>query len=270
MDRTKITTFILILLIGVSSIILGIMFANIKHYFTGDNVSTMEMDREDDPVSEENVVVIPDIPELFETCILISIDKNSILNNKDALENNGYSVRIKESKRANKLIYSLIIDKQSSKEDAILIGEEIKEKFPSISTYWVEKISETEEYIDDLITEVSTGIEPEEEIVELSGSDREEIPEEIREIPVERSSGTKYEVQILANTDIDKVEAVKMLLETEGYKLKIIEYPSKGEIYYRLRLAEAFTLDEGKRVGEELKRNFKFISNYWLDKKINL
>jgi len=75
------------------------------------------------------------------------------MNNKDVLENNGYLVRIKESKRANKLIFSLIIDKQFSKEEAILIGEEVKERFPLITTYWVEKISGIEAAPEELFTE---------------------------------------------------------------------------------------------------------------------
>jgi len=265
MDKIKIKTVILIVVVGISSIILGIIFANITHFISGKSKNVIQETSLDpeapkDTILTENQLKEPAAgPDLYETCILISTDRNIIMNNKDVLENNGYLVRIKESKRANKLIFSLIIDKQFSKEDAILIGEEVKERFPLITTYWVEKISGIEAAPEELFTE------------NIKDNDRSENFDEIEapgEIEEEKAAVEKYEVQILANTDMDRVEAVKMLLETEGYKLKILEFKNNGITYYRLRLAGEFSLDEGKRIGEELMQKFKFLDKYWLDKKL--
>jgi len=145
MEGNKYTTNILIILIGLASIILGVMLANLAFQISGRKNASPEVD-EYSANEVNNSKTIADEMESrkntdkYETCILISTDKNLILNNKETLEERGYPVKIKESQRANKLIFSLIIDKQLLKEDAILLGEEIKANFPDITSYWVEKI----------------------------------------------------------------------------------------------------------------------------------
>jgi hypothetical protein len=275
MEGNKYTTNILIILIGLASIILGVMLANLAFQISGRKNASPEVD-EYSANEVNNSKTIADEMESrkntdkYETCILISTDKNLILNNKETLEERGYPVKIKKSQRANKLIFSLIIDKQLLKEDAILLGEEIKANFPDITSYWVEKISDSEFLSDHSAEDLPEESVPTEQLPEIF-QEKTDTTESSFDEPDQVSKDdidNVYEVQLLANTDLDKVEAVKMLLESEGYRLKIIDFEKDGVIYYRLRLAEAFTLDKAKITGEELKEKYKFIQNYWIDKKV--
>ncbi|KQC11134.1 MAG: hypothetical protein APR54_11250 [Candidatus Cloacimonas sp. SDB] len=275
MEGNKYTTNILIILIGLASIILGVMLANLAFQISGRKNASPEVD-EYSANEVNNSKTIADEMESrtntdkYETCVLISTDENLIINSKETLEERGYPVKIKESQRANKLIFSLFIDKQLLKEDAILLGEEIKANFPDITSYWVEKISDSEFLSDhsaEDLSEESVTTEELPEIFEEKTDTTEPSLDETSQI-TKNDIDSVYEVQLLANTDLDKVEAVKMLLESEGYRLKIIDFEKDGVIYYRLRLAEAFTLDKAKITGEELKEKFNFIQNYWIDKKV--
>jgi len=167
-----------------------------------------------------------------------------VLNCKEKLEYNGYELRINESQRANKLIFSLIVNKEFNKGDAILTGEEIKEKFPEITSYWVE-----------LVPGSKPGEKQQREYLSYNNV-------------TEPDNGELYEVQILSSNEIERINAVKMLLELDDYKTKVINFDNNGVPYYRLRLADTYTMSEGKRMGEELKLKFKFITSYWLDKAV--
>ncbi|MFC1887573.1 hypothetical protein ACFLYK_02060 [Candidatus Cloacimonadota bacterium] len=265
MDSNKYTRNVIILMIGIASIILGMLFANLAHQITEKNKHNTPENIEEVSQTEEveeNRVETSE-PELYETCVLISTDKDIVLNNSYLLEQHGYPVKIAESQRANKLIFSLIVDKQIPKEDAILLGEEIKAKFQDIRSYWIEEVmdeTENEQEIDGYVeTETfPTGSEGTEPIVK----DTE------YETPLPKDEGVRYEIQLMANTDLDKINTTKQFLEEEGYRLKIIDFEKDGITYHRLRLANAYSLEDANTIGEELKQNFKFVNSYWLDKII--
>jgi hypothetical protein len=265
MDRNKYTRNILIALIGIASIILGVMFANLTYQFTKRNSETqVEKNDTEDIAIEETAITESAEPELYETCVLISTDKDIILNNSDLLEKNGYPVKINETQRANKLIFSLIIDKQLPKEDAILLGEEIKEKFQVIRSYWVEEVSDKmDNHQESAIESVTKDIESEPDETESTQPPQENLQTETSD---KKDDGTLYDIQIMANTDPEKINTTKQFLEAEGYRLKIVEFKKDGITYYRLRLAQSYNLKVANTLGEELKQNFKFINSYWLDK----
>jgi len=267
MNRNNFTIIILIALIGVASIILGIMFATVTHSLSKEKGVVSTSISGTDSLSQQDEIARIDTPKveaLYETYVLISTEREQVLNCKEKLEYNGYELRINESQRANKLIFSLIVNKEFNKGDAILTGEEIKEKFPEITSYWVELVP---------------GSKPETILAENGSEDQIETdPDEIGEKQqreylsynnvTEPDNGELYEVQILSSNEIERINAVKMLLELDDYKTKVINFDNNGVPYYRLRLADTYTMSEGKRMGEELKLKFKFITSYWLDKAV--
>ncbi len=259
MEDNKYTRNILILLIGVASIVLALMFANITYQLSNKRAEAKKSDSLSVEAGAGQLAAdstTASAAELYETCVMISTDKNIVLNNKELMSLNGFPVKIKESKRANKLIYSLIIDKQLTREDAILLGEEIKDKYDEIHSYWIEKISDgkSEEISEEFLAEETT--EP-------------EISKDVEEKPLTppvRPDVIRYEIQIMANTELEKIETTKQFLESEGYKLKVIEFNKDGTTYYRLRLVDPYSKAEADLVGSKLKKNYKFINSYWLDK----
>ena len=266
MVDNKYTRNILIALVGIAIVILAIIVANITYRLLTRR--TVIEETVSPQISDSTELHTEDLPdsskaELYETCVLISTDKNIVLNNRELLSLNGYSVKIKESQRANKLIFSLFIDKQLSREDAILLGEEIKDKYREISSYWIEKVAEepfTEQPGTSSSDEQATSLQA------TNGSDSTAVIAEKFQLLTEEKDGIKYEVQIMANTDLEKITATQQFLESEGYKIKIVEFIKNGLTYYRLRLVDSYNKSEAELIGSELKQNYKFINSYWLER----
>jgi hypothetical protein len=265
MVDNKYTRNILIIVVGLAIVILAIVIANITYRLVARRSIVEEpiMSETSDPTEiQTEELSAPAEADLYETCVLISTDKNIVLNNRELLSLNGYPVKIKESQRANKLIFSLIIDKQLSREDAILLGEEIKDKFSEINSYWIERVAEK------AFADQSEILTPEDQssVKATTGSDTTVDIGFKTPLSQDKAKGIKYEVQIMANTDLEKITATKQFLESEGYKIKIVEFVKNGLTYYRLRLAENYSQSEAELIGSELKQNYKFINSYWLDK----
>lgn len=266
MFDNKYTRNILILLIGIAFVILAIIIANFVYQILSSKTADEtlpEAETVDTLTIETEEITDTKKEELYETCVLISTDKNIILNNRETLSLNGYPVKVKESKRANKLIFSLIIDKQLPREDAILMGEELKDKFVEIRSYWIEKVTPV---TDKESPDTVTSIEQTPTINDSGFSDPDTQRGDKIPIAPEYTEGIRYEVQIMANTDLGKITATKEFLESEGYKVKIVEFVKNGLTYYRLRLDADYGKVEAELIGSELKDNYQFINSYWLDK----
>jgi cell division protein FtsN len=76
----------------------------------------------------------------------------------------------------------------------------------------------------------------------------------------------KYELQLVARKDYTRVEIEKKRLEKYGYNVKISTTKKNGETYYRLRLLGLYTPSQAKKVGDEIKKQFPSIEDYWIQK----
>ena len=111
------------------------------------------------------------------------------------------------------------------------------------------------------IEEVEVTPEPVEEKVV------EEIlkPEVKPEKPVD--TGAKvFSVQILSLTDLYSVELQQELMLKKGVRTEISEFVQDGETYYRLRLEGRYSRHGAEDIGEQLKRDFWGITDYWIVK----
>lgn len=76
----------------------------------------------------------------------------------------------------------------------------------------------------------------------------------------------KYELQLVARKDYSRVEIEKKQLEKHGYNLKITNTLKNGQTYYRLRLTGLYTPSQAKKLGNEIKKLFPSINDYWVVK----
>lgn len=261
------TIYLLVVMIGIGSIILGILFGRLTHYFSNQRVAaeyTEEITREIpaygyvEPIAEAVPVdsLLEEVEDEFRVCLLISEDYGRIKEKKDELASYGYEGDIGETRKVSRTIYSLYLSGTFSREDATVLGEEVKEVVPGIISYWLEtESSATPEEL--AVVPVDSTYEAADMLL-IEDSTKEMIPEE--------ESSEKYELQILANTDSLKVYEKKKELEAGGYPSKITTITRDGITYYRLRLQGTFSLEKGKQTGEALKQQFEFIRDYWLEK----
>jgi len=90
---------------------------------------------------------------------------------------------------------------------------------------------------------------------------------EKEEEPAKQYSGKKeYELQLVARKDRDRVEISHENLKRYGYNSKITTTYKNGEKFYRLRLEGLYSKAEAEDLGEELKKRFPGIKNYWIQK----
>ncbi|MDO9578064.1 MAG: SPOR domain-containing protein [Candidatus Cloacimonadales bacterium] len=74
-----------------------------------------------------------------------------------------------------------------------------------------------------------------------------------------------YSLQLFASNNYSSVEHQKEKLEKQGYDTNVMKTLKDGEILYRLRLDGLYGENEAIALGEEIKRKFPSIQNYWLD-----
>jgi len=111
------------------------------------------------------------------------------------------------------------------------------------------------------IEEVEVTPEPvEEEVVE------EVLKPEVKpEKPVD--TGAKvFSVQVLSLTELYSVELQQELMLKKGVRTEISEFVQDGETYYRLRLEGRYSRHGAEDIGEQLKRDFWGITDYWIVK----
>jgi hypothetical protein len=170
------------------------------------------------------------------------------------LEAEGFKLKTTSLEKAGKRVYFLKIDALYKKEDAEMLGKDISLLYPELGGYWLEKIVLEKEPI----SEEKIGSE---EIVSVE--EETSLEEKIKTFPADADL---YEMQVLANTDSFKISQKSQILQDAGYKTKVITAEVNGVLYYRLRIDNLFTLEEGQIEGERLVDRFEFIEGYWLDK----
>ena len=116
------------------------------------------------------------------------------------------------------------------------------------------------------IEEVEVTPEPvEEEVVEEVLKPEVLKPEVKPEKPVD--TGAKvFSVQILSLTELYSVELQQKLMLKKGVRTEISEFVQDGETYYRLRLEGRYSRHGAEDIGEQLKRDFWGITDYWIVK----
>lgn len=249
---------IVIILIGILVIILGMIIGIVTH-----KIITIK-DRSTAPADSSLIgEALPDLTELeprispdrelYELQLLLSVDPSIAEFNRDLLQDAGYRAQVKRVEKADKIIYILQLRGKYPRQEALRLGNEIKLLLPELGGYWLER---AEPDSTDLIVR---------ETIEDTAATVEQESTAVTEKPLPVSE-TLYELQILADMDINKVNRIRDLLEDQGYKTKITQTVKNGNTYYRLRLQEVFTLSAGQRMGEELKQKFIAVEDYWLEK----
>ncbi|MBN2461551.1 MAG: hypothetical protein JXB60_08085 [Candidatus Cloacimonetes bacterium] len=249
---------IVIILIGILVIILGMIIGIVTH-----KIITIK-DRSTAPADSSLIgEALPDLTELeprispdrelYELQLLLSVDPSIAEFNRDLLQDAGYRAQVKRVEKADKIIYILQLRGKYPRQEALRLGNEIKLLLPELGGYWLER---AEPDSTDLIVR---------ETIEDTAATVEQESTAVTEKPLPVSE-TLYELQILADMDINKVNRIRDLLEDQGYKTKITQTVKNGNTYYRLRLQEVFTLNTGQRMGEELKQKFIAVEDYWLEK----
>ena len=263
--ESKFTIIVLIVLIGILSVVLGVMFGRLTHQFSAKATTNEQIETSNNDVSKEEVVemtveTVDDV--LYKTYLMISIDRNVVLHNKKVLDKYGYKSSITQTERNDKRVYSLVLDGEYSKPEAQLLGEEIQDKFP---TYWLEEVGnelaendliDFEEVLEEAVTEEPEPEEKQPQVVENTVPKKEEIVD----------NGPKFRIQLLANTDKKSIEAKQDVLKNYGYDTIISSTERDGVTFYRLRLDGSYTEQAGKQLGNKIKSEFSFIEGFWLDK----
>lgn len=177
----------------------------------------------------------------YEIQFLASDNYSKINNIKNALQSRGYNAKIVTTKRDNVNFYRLRLDGFYSKRQAIALGTAIKTDSPLIENFWLD--------------EKRTG----EDIQEP------EIEEPAKKVRI--TSNGDYEIQIMANQSRSVVAKRKRQLDNNDFPAKVTSTNKNGKTYYRLRLVDSYSRTNAKKVGEQLKSRFGFITGYWIAKK---
>jgi SPOR domain len=90
-----------------------------------------------------------------------------------------------------------------------------------------------------------------------------EIVDQIENIP--ELDQKIYALQLFASNKYSRVEHQKQKLEKQGYKTNVMKTLKDGEVLYRLRLDGLYGEKEAIALGEEIKRKYPSVQNYWLD-----
>lgn len=165
----------------------------------------------------------------------------------------------------NKIIYMVAISL------IILIGcgkkqdTEYVELETLIDTTKVDSIMEKDatQSVKDKTEQTDTSIDYEEK---NKYQQKEESSKQTELNKVKYKGSKDYELQLLSMQDKKRINSIKRQIEKSGYKLKIVSKVVKGKKYYRLRIARKLTKTEASNLGDRLKNEFSFITDYWIDK----
>ncbi len=78
-------------------------------------------------------------------------------------------------------------------------------------------------------------------------------------------SQNMYILQLFASKNYSRIEHQKQKLEKAGYNTIVTKTMKDNEILYRLRLEGLYGENEALALGDEIKRKFPAIQNFWLD-----
>lgn len=244
--------FAVVALIIVVGFIIGTVAHNMK------NETAKEEKAIEQPVMEEEVTepLLPVFEELFSLQIMASSKYDNVKHLQEKLKQAQYNTEISKLMREGTIIYRLRLAGLYNEEDAINLGEKLKKKYSSIDGYWLEeqKTRTTE------ATQTEENIKP-----ETATTPKPEYEKEIKITKKKIEFGRECEVQLLASSNYSRIEKIKIALERDGYKSKILTLTKGKNIIYRLRLRGLYSEAEGRRLGNEIVKKSPLISSFWLD-----
>jgi len=99
------------------------------------------------------------------------------------------------------------------------------------------------------------------------------IPENLnttkpQNVPTKKKEKKHYEVQLLSSKDLKAVMIEKNNLLKKGFKSRIVTKEIDGEMNYRLRHKDIFTLADANSIGKEIVIRVPSITGYWVQKVI--
>jgi len=195
--------------------------------------------------SEEEIKITKKKIEFGKECevqLLASSNYARIEQIKTALERDGYKSKILTLTKGKKIIYRLRLRGLYSETEGKRLGNEIVKKSSHVTSFWLDEIKDGKS-------------------VGQIGATVTQKPKETKTIP---TSTGDYEIQILANTKRNYVEDKKQTLEAAGYKAKIVSTSKNGKTFYRLRLANSYSRAKATQVGNKLKKDVRFVTDYWI------
>lgn len=245
---------LIIVIVGIVAIIAVVAFviASIMHNYSEIEVQTEQQ------INESKT--IPDLSQnMYVLQLFSSKNYSNIEHLKQKLEKAGYNTIVTKTMQDNEILYRLRLEGLYGKNEALALGDEIKQKFPSIQNYWLDQIG-TEESVS-------------EHIAEQNILDEGQPPETKTELPFHQQinqpqtseSGKQYEVQLMASSNYAKIEETKAALARLGYETKILNLQEGNKIVYRLRLKDLYSENRGKEIGNQIIKESPLITSYWLD-----
>ncbi|MEA2096718.1 MAG: SPOR domain-containing protein [Candidatus Cloacimonadota bacterium] len=162
---------------------------------------------------------------------------------KTDLEHKGYKSKILTLTKGKNIIYRLRLRGLYNETEGNRLGNEIVKSSPNISSFWLDEIKDGKS-------------------VGQIGATVTQTPKTTKTFTP--SSSGDYEIQILANTKRNFVEDKKKILEKSGYRAKIVTTTKNRKTFYRLRLADSYSRSKAIKMGDKLKKDVRFVSDYWI------
>ena len=195
------------------------------------------------PIYEKEIKVTKkkiDFGKECEVQLLASGDYARIEEIKTDLAKKGYKTKILTHTEGQSIIYRLRLRGLYSIEEGNRLGNKVIKLSPNVSSFWLDEIKNGKS-----VGQIGT------------------TKKVSTKAKVAQSSGD-YEIQILANSKRSFVEEKKRILEKAGYPAKIVSTMKNGKTFYRLRLADSYSQSKAKKVGAKLKKDVRFVSDYWI------
>jgi hypothetical protein len=93
-----------------------------------------------------------------------------------------------------------------------------------------------------------------------------EITQKPQIVQTKKIEKKQYEVQLLSSKNLKAVMNEKINLLKNGFKCKIVTKEMNGEMQYRLRHRDIFTLTDANNIGEEIVKRIPTVTGYWVQK----
>ncbi|MCD6176970.1 MAG: SPOR domain-containing protein [Candidatus Cloacimonetes bacterium] len=185
----------------------------------------------------------------YEVQLFLGNDYTKVEKIKTELKLEGYECDIHTLSTSKSTFYRLRLSGLYSKLEGNRLGNEIVTSSPNISSFWLDEIKD--------------------------GKNVDEIEATVTQTPkttkiISPSSNDDFEIQILASTERNFVEDKKKILEKAGYKTKITTTVKNGKTFYRLRLVDSCSRANAIKIGDKLKKDVHFISDYWVVSKSDI
>lgn len=242
---------IIIIAVVALIIVVGFVIGTVAHNMKGDaeeEANPVEVSQKEPVKSEyEKEVKITkekiEFGKEYEVQLLASSNYARIEQIKTDLEHKGYKSKILTLTKGKKIIYRLRLRGLYNETEGNRLGNEIVKSSPNISSFWLDEIKDGKS-------------------VDQIGATITQTPKTTKTFTP--SSSGDFEIQILANTKRDFVEDKKNILEKTGYRAKIVTTTKNGKTFYRLRLADSYSRSKAVKIGDKLKKDVRFVSDYWI------